>query len=54
MDEKYRDILYLKYINGMNLHEIADILSLPYDTVKSRLKNGREIIRRILRKEFSI
>ena len=37
LDEKYRTILLLYYMEGFNAREISDILSIKESTVKSRL-----------------
>jgi len=34
---KLREILYLRYVEGLKIWEIGEILGLPYGTVKSRL-----------------
>ncbi|GGA35084.1 RNA polymerase sigma factor [Psychrobacillus lasiicapitis] len=41
----YRIPLLLKYIKGFSEKEIADILNLNQNTVKSRLFNGRNLLR---------
>lgn len=41
----YRAVIVLKYIEDLSLQEIADILSLPVATVKTRLHRGREALR---------
>lgn len=42
LDEKYRMILLLYYLEGFNTREISEILEMKENTVKSRLKRGRE------------
>jgi len=37
IDEKYRDVIRLKYFGDYNLEEISTILDIPIGTVKSRL-----------------
>lgn len=44
LDEKYRTILLLYYLEGFNTREIGTILEMKESTVKSRLKRGREKI----------
>lgn len=44
LDEKYRTILLLYYLEGFNTREISTILEMKESTVKSRLKRGREKI----------
>lgn len=42
LDEKYRVILILYYVKGFKTREIADILQLNENTVRSRLTAARE------------
>lgn len=44
LDEKYRTILLLYYMEGFNTREISEILDMKENTVKSRLKRGRQKI----------
>ena len=45
--QKYRDVLYLYYIEQYRVKEIAEILKLNENTVKTRLKRGREALKNI-------
>jgi len=45
---RYREVLFLVYIEGMSVADVAGALGLPQGTVKSRLKRGRDALRRIL------
>lgn len=40
IDEKYRDVIRLKYFGDYTLEEVATILDIPLGTVKSRLNFG--------------
>jgi len=40
-----RETLHLFYIEGLSLQEVADSLSVPVGTVKSRLFRGRQQLR---------
>ncbi|MDO5541522.1 MAG: sigma-70 family RNA polymerase sigma factor [Eubacteriales bacterium] len=42
IDEKYRTILVLYYAEGFNTREIAELLELNENTVKTRLTRARE------------
>lgn len=40
LDQKYRDVILLKYIGECTISEISGILNIPEGTVKSRLNYG--------------
>jgi RNA polymerase sigma-70 factor (ECF subfamily) len=42
---KYRDVLALRYVEGLSYREIAAALGITVARVKSRLHDGREILR---------
>lgn len=42
IDEKYRTILVLYYVEGFKIKEIAELLNMNERTVNSRLRRGRE------------
>ncbi|AGX04650.1 MULTISPECIES: RNA polymerase sigma factor [Bacillaceae] len=46
VDEKFREPILLKYIQGFSQEEIAGILGLPLGTVKSRIYRGLLILRK--------
>lgn len=46
VDEKYRIVLILYYVEGFKISDIADILKLNENTVKTRLTRAREQIRK--------
>lgn len=41
LDEKYRLVIVLYYVNGLNTTEIASVLHMPVSTVRTRLSRGR-------------
>lgn len=47
MDEKYRTILILYYAEGFKIREIAQIMDMEENTVKTRLSRGRRQFQRI-------
>ena len=47
LDEKYRTVLLLYYSEGFKISEIAQLLDMEENTVKSRLSRGREKFRQI-------
>ncbi|SDI47278.1 RNA polymerase sigma-70 factor, ECF subfamily [Pseudobutyrivibrio sp. 49] len=46
LEEKYRVIIVLFYWQGYSIDEISKVLELPANTVKTRLKRGRERLAR--------
>jgi len=46
LQEKYREVIILKYLKGYAQEEIAAALNLPVGTVKSRLYRGLLILRK--------
>jgi len=45
---KYREVLFLVYVEGFRVEETARTLGLPSGTIKSRLLRGREALRKVL------
>ena len=50
MDTKYRDVLFLKYIYGYSVKEIADMLDISESNVTTRLNRGRGYAKNMIRK----
>lgn len=44
LDEKYRYILLLYYMEGFNTRDISQILNMNESTVKTRLQRGRKLL----------
>lgn len=47
--EKYKTVIILKYFNDMSIDEIASIMDIPSNTVKSHLKRAKDELREILK-----
>jgi RNA polymerase sigma-70 factor (ECF subfamily) len=47
LDEKYKEMIILKYLEGYSQEEISVMLKLPVGTVKSRLYRGLIMLRKI-------
>ena len=43
---EHREVLWLRFVDGLSLQEIAAAMEIPLGTVKSRLHNGLETLRR--------
>jgi len=53
LPEEQREVLLLRFVDGLSLAEIAEAMNIPLGTVKSRLHNALETLRRDERtKEF--
>ena len=48
IEPKYREALFLVYVEGMKVEDTARMLGIPEGTVKTRLMRGREALRRVL------
>lgn len=48
---KYRYIIHLYYYEEYSLKEIADILSINENTVRTRISRGRQLLKKYLGKE---
>ena len=45
---RYKDVLVLKYFEGMNYEEISDVLKIPEGTVAVRLNRARKQMKELL------
>jgi RNA polymerase sigma-70 factor (ECF subfamily) len=53
LSEEHREVLLMRFVDGLGLAEIAEAMSIPLGTVKSRLHNALEVLRNDPRtKEF--
>jgi RNA polymerase sigma factor (sigma-70 family) len=48
VDPRYREALFLVYVEGLKVEEAAGVLGIPEGTVKTRLMRGREALRKLL------
>lgn len=48
LDEKYRTVLILYYVEGFQINEIAQILDMNESTVNSRLQRGRKSYKELI------
>ena len=48
LPEKYRDVVYLHYYEGMPTDEIAQVVGSPPSTVRNRLRDARKLLRQML------
>ena len=51
MDEKYREVLVLKFIEEKDYTEISDILQKPIGTVGALINRGKAQFKKISEKE---
>ena len=45
LPEMHREVLLMRFVDDLKLEEIAEVLSVPVGTVKSRLHNGIALLR---------
>jgi RNA polymerase sigma-70 factor (ECF subfamily) len=48
LDEKYRALIVLYYYEDFSIKHISEILSMPQNTVKTRLSRGRNKLKKEL------
>jgi RNA polymerase sigma-70 factor (ECF subfamily) len=53
IDAKYRDIIVLRYFEGKEYEEIADILEMPVGSVATRIHRAKDRLRTLLAPKFS-
>jgi len=46
LSEEHREVLLLRFVDGLNLGEIAEAMEIPLGTVKSRLHNALTTLRK--------
>lgn len=51
LDEKYRIIIHLHYVEGYSTDEISSMLGITSAAVRKRLQRGRDMLREIYEKE---
>ncbi len=51
LDEKYREVLILNYLEGKSYQEIADILKKPIGTVGTLINRAKKFLAKELKKE---
>ena len=51
LDEQYRDVLVLKFIEDKSYNEISDILKIPIGTVGTLINRGKKQLKLILHKK---
>lgn len=51
LEPQFREALLLRDLEGLSYQEIAEVLSIPIGTVRSRIARGREQLRRVLAQE---
>jgi RNA polymerase sigma-70 factor, ECF subfamily len=49
---KYREVILLYYYQEMKINEIAELLNINENSVKTRLRRGREKLRSVMKGDF--
>lgn len=52
LQEKYRSVLYLYYVEEYRIEDIAGMIGRTTSAVKMRLKKGRQLLKEKYRKEY--
>ncbi|MBN8201443.1 sigma-70 family RNA polymerase sigma factor [Bacillus sp. NTK034] len=52
LSKKYREVLVLRFIHSLEVREIAEVLNIPAETVKTRIRRGKNLLKPILKEEF--
>jgi RNA polymerase sigma-70 factor (ECF subfamily) len=47
----YKDVLYLSYVEDLNIQEISKLINISNESVKKRLQRGRKILLKNLKIE---
>ncbi|ATP41260.1 RNA polymerase factor sigma C [Solibacillus sp. R5-41] len=50
---KYREVIYLCYYEEQTMKEIADVLQVNENTIKTRLRKGKRLLKKQLEGEFN-
>ena len=48
LDPRYKDVIFVVYVEGKKIEEAAKILAIPTGTAKTRLMRGRQALKKIL------
>lgn len=51
LDDKYKDVLYLHFVMGMTINEVASLLNRKKSTVKQQLVRGKKLLINSLKDE---
>ena len=51
---KYAEVIFMRYIDGLSRKEMADLLNIPEETVKTRLRRALEKLKQLLPGELSV
>jgi len=49
---RYREVLYLRYVENLSYKEIAEVMDLTMGNVEARIFRGKDKVRRILQKRL--
>lgn len=52
LSRKYREVMVLKYIHQLEIKEIAEIMSLSVNTIKTRIRRAKEQLLAGVKEEF--
>lgn len=52
LNENYKTVVIMKYFNDMKLKEIAEIINIPENTVKTYLNRAKAELKTILKEDY--
>ena len=52
LDDRFSEVIFLHYMDGLTRREIAELLDKPENTIKSRLRIAFEKLRNVLPKDL--
>lgn len=50
LDEKYKEVIILKYMEDLKYEEISDVLKIPYNTVGTLINRAKKQIKQLVEK----
>lgn len=52
LKDNYKTVIIMKYFNDMKIKDIAEIMSLPENTVKTYLTRAKASLKKILKEDY--
>lgn len=52
LEDKYKDVIILRYIEDLNLEDISNILERPLNTIKTHIRKAIKDMRNLLKEDY--